>query len=363
MDNPTVWKPDLAQALQRLEAFWQREIIDRPCISVRAPRIPGANISPFRNPRQYNGDLAALKAHWTDPATILRERVEEMSATFFGGEALPAIFQNYGTSGHCNYYGAQPAYGQDTIWFDPVLEDTAPEHFIYRPDRLEQHLRIAQYLVDNARGRYFVGMPDSCGTLDAICHLCGTETVLMDLADDPDQVRRAVEVVNRGWKDSCERFFRISRDMCGGTVHAWMDLWAPGKMMQMQCDLSVMLSPQMYAEVVMPELEEQCAWLDYPVYHFDGAEQIRHLDMILSLPGLRAIQWTHVAGQPAPAEYMDTLRRIQKAGKCLIVMTPAQDLPRLLDGLSAKGLYLHCEAQNEDEARQLVQYTAEHFKQ
>lgn len=362
MIQPTMWKPDLPQALERLGAFWEREILDRPCISIKAPKIPGTNVSPFLNTREYHGDKAALVRHWTDPDTICRERVEEMSQTFFGGEALPAVFQNYGTSGHCNYFGAQPEYGQDTIWFNPILPDTAPEGFRYQPERLTPHLEIAQRLVDEAEGRYFVGMPDSCGTLDAICHLCGTENVLMDLADDPEQVQEAIKIVNAGWKDSCQKFYDISREACGGTVHAWMDLWAPGKLMQMQCDLSVMLSPAMYAQVVMPELEEQCAWLDYPVYHFDGAEQIRHLDMILSLPGLKAIQWTNVAGQPSPVHYLDTLQRIQKAGVGLIVMTPPEDLPKLLDNLSARGLYIHTEAESQQEAERLIAYTAAHFK-
>jgi len=82
-----------------------------------------------------------------------------------------------------------------------------------------------------------------------------------------------------------------------GSVLAWMHLWAPKRLAQMQCDLSVMISPEMFNCFAMPELEELCDFLDYPVYHFDGQEQIRHLDSLLSLKKLRAIQWTPVAGQ------------------------------------------------------------------
>jgi len=82
-----------------------------------------------------------------------------------------------------------------------------------------------------------------------------------------------------------------------GSVLSWMHLWAPKRLAQMQCDLSVMISPEMFNCFAMPELEELCDFLDYPVYHFDGQEQIRHLDSLLSLKKLRAIQWTPVAGQ------------------------------------------------------------------
>lgn len=84
--------------------------------------------------------------------------------------------------------------------------------------------------------------------------------------------------------------------------------------------------------------------------------------MILSLPGLKAIQWTNVAGQPSPVHYLDTLQRIQKAGVGLIVMTPPEDLPKLLDNLSARGLYIHTEAESQQEAERLIAYTAAHFK-
>ena len=68
----------------------------------------------------------------------------------------------------------------------------------------------------------------------------------------------------------------------------------------MQCDMSVMFSKEMYREFIVDELEQQMEWLEYPVYHFDGVEQEQHLDYILGLKKLKAIQWTHVAGQPRP---------------------------------------------------------------
>jgi len=66
-------------------------------------------------------------------------------------------------------------------------------------------------------------------------------------------------------------------------------LFWPRRMGQMQCDLSVMISPEMFNRFAMPELEELCGFLDVPVYHFDGQEPIRRLDSLLSLQNLRAI--------------------------------------------------------------------------
>ena len=123
----------------------------------------------------------------------------------------------------------------------------------------------------------------------------------------------------------------------------------------LQCDLSVMISPQMFEEFVLPELEETAAWLDYSAYHLDGQEQIRHLDMILSVKKINMIQWTPVVGQPCTSEFIPVLKKIQKAGKGLILMPHIWEVEKLLSELSPKGLYLIIrDVESETEAEELI---------
>ncbi|HHY83403.1 MAG TPA: trimethylamine corrinoid protein 2 [Clostridiales bacterium] len=357
------FKPDIDKVRERLYAFWERELIDRACIAVVAPREKGAHISMFHNDRDLTNDPEALRCYWEDPETILNNAISRMERTFFGGDALPMVFQNYGTSGHCRYFGAKPLYGNDTIWFDPVWQSLEDVHNSYTEEALKMELEIAKYLTEHAQGRYFVAMPDNCGTLDAIGHLYGTENVLMDMLTAPEQLKEASRILNEAWIKTSEMFYRISESLNGGGAHAWMHLLAPGRLNHMQCDMSVMFSPHMFEQFVLPELEQQMEWLEYPVYHFDGIEQERHLSMILSLPKLKAIQWTYVAGQPAPSKYLSILKKIQKAGKSLIIMAPPGDIPALLDNLSAKGLYLNTETQTPEEADDIVRYVEKHSKE
>lgn len=355
------FKEDIDKVRERLYAFWEREIIDRVCISVIAPNKTGANISMFRN--DFSGNAQALKDYWEDPQTIYKNNIARLEGTYLGGETLPVIFQNYGPSGHSSYFGAKPVYSNDTIWFNPVwncLEDTGNT---YTEEILRKQLSIAKYLTDNARDDYFVGMPDNCGTMDAICHLYGTENVLMDMITCPELIKKAVDTVNRSWEKTNEMFYNISEKHNSGGVHAWMHLLAPGRLTHMQCDMSVMISEQFYEEFVIPELEQQMQWLDYPVYHFDGIEQLRHLPYLLNLEKLKAIQWTYVAGQPSAAHFIPALKQIQRAGKSLIIMCPACDIPVLLDELSAKGLYIHTEVQTVDQAKEIIAYTYENSRE
>lgn len=351
------FKPDIGRVRERLDAFWAMEMADRALISVVAPREPGAHISQFHNPEDLTGDKEALRRYWEDPQTIRDNNLRRLERTFLGGEALPAIFQNYGTSGHCNYFGAKPVYGNDTIWFDPVLEGLEDIDGAYTQVLLEKHIHIARYLAERSGDDYFVAMPDSTGTIDALGHLYGTENVLLDMLGDAQAVLHAIRVVNEGWRKTNEMFHQITSPVNGGGCHAWMHLLAPGRIQHLQCDMSVMFSPEMYERFVLPELIGQMDWCEYPIYHFDGVEQARHLDMLLSLDKLKGIQWTAVAGQPSAAHHLPLLRRMQKAGKRLIIMAPPEDIKPLLEGLSAKGLYLHCETGTVEEAQDLIRLT------
>ena len=296
------FKEDIEIVKKRLYAFWDREIIDRALVSVIAPKEKGKNISMFHNSRDMTGEPEELRKYWEDPETIYRNNMERLENTFLGGETLPIIFQNYGTSGHCNFYGAVPSYGNDTIWFDPVWDDLTEAENSYTEERLKQHLEITRYLTERAGDSYFIGMPDSSGTLDALGHLYGTENVLMDMLAEPDAVKNAIRILNEGWIRTNEMFYQVTEKLNGGGAHAWMHILAPGRVAHMQCDMSVMFSKDMYREFVVDELKQQMEWLEYPVYHFDGIEQEQHLDYILGLDRLKAIQWTHVAGLSAGSE-------------------------------------------------------------
>lgn len=351
------YKPDIDLVKKRLMGFWNQELIDRVCISVIAPKIKGTCISMFENPNPKNIDKKQLIDYWTNPDVILKNNIKRIENTYLGGETLPIIFLNFGTSGHCNYYGSKPSYGQNTIWFDPVISSLDQLHESYNKDEtLKKHLEVSEFLAKKGKDKFFVSMPDSCGTIDALGHLYGTENLLMDMITDTQGVTNSVDEVNNGWTDSCEQFYKTLYTYTNGSSHAWMHLWAPGRLMQMQCDMSVMFSSEMYKKFVIPELEKQMQWIEYPVYHFDGVEQIQHLPLILNLEKLKAIQWTHVAGQLSAVHYISTLKKIQNAGKSLIIFTPKEDIPELMDNLSHKGLYLHTEASDMQEAKDIINY-------
>jgi hypothetical protein len=122
----------------------------------------------------------------------------------------------------------------------------------------------------------------------------------------------------------------------------------------MQCDLSVMISPPAFDRYIFPEIKNQSKWLEYPLYHFDGMEQRRHLDKLLSIKELKAIQWTCVEGQPPVLEFIPALKKIQEAGKGIVILVKPGEVEPLLEQISAKGLYLVTWVSSKEEADSII---------
>ena len=72
------YKQDWDMAKKRLTAFWDRDILDRCCISVKVPG-QAAQAMP-------QTDAERLR-HWTDPEYIIRRNRAAMEHTYYGGRA------------------------------------------------------------------------------------------------------------------------------------------------------------------------------------------------------------------------------------------------------------------------------------
>lgn len=360
-------KPEWEETKKRLTAFWNGEVIDRCCLSAAAPIKNGTgDVSVFAGNDVTFQDQNEYLNHWTDPGKILKRNLTRMENTYFGGDAFPEILLNFGASGHAAYFGAKPCFGYGTLWFSGLNHEWDGDVLSFDAEGsfYAQQLSVAGYLADECRGRYMIGMPDNAGALDALALLRGSEKLLMDLIDNPDMVKKSVQKIIQVWKDTSQVFYDLTKQCNGGgSFVGWMDVWAPVKQgPHLQCDLSVMISPEQYQEFVIPELLDSMDWLDYPTYHFDGIEQLRHLDMLLALPKLKMIQWTHVAGQPSPVEFIPVFKRIQQAGKNVIIWCPYKDVPAFIDNLSAKGLYIHTFAESVEDSKTLVKYALKESK-
>lgn len=343
------FKNDWERAKERFCAFWQGELVDRCCFAVTAWKDGKAVEYPFPK------EAEACRRHWMDEEYIIQRNENIMRASYYGGESFPAIFVNLGAAGHAGFFKGAKYRFTDSYWSTPSLEDLDALEFDEQSELYQKTLSLAEAFVQAAKGRYFVSMPDSTGNADALAHLYGSGNLLMDMIEEPQAVERALRKIEAVYEKTMLAVFeRVRANNEGGGVVQWLSTWAPGLHAQMQCDLSCMISPQMFERFILPELEAQCALLEYPLYHLDGMEQIRHLDALLSIPRLKAIQWTQVAGQRPATAYLPELRRIQAAGKNLVILVEPEQIRPLMEGLSSKGLFLVARADDQEQAERML---------
>ena len=313
----------------------------RCCIAMVVPKKHGF-VPKTRRPDPNNQE--EMKSYYLDTDWVLERNLEYFENHDFLGEALPCIFPFFGTSGHSVYLGSKVDLQVDTIWQKPAydnLDDIAVDFDKNTNEIFLKQKKLVSELSAEGIGKFLVSMPDNCGSLDALDALYGSEMLLIDLIEQPESVKNALDRIIDVYQDTiADLFDAVRENNFGGSSHSWMHLYSEGKLMQLQCDISVTFSSDMYKDFALHELIRTTEVLDDAIYHLDGREQIRHLDYILSVPKIKMIQWTRVAGQEYTTHFLPVLKRIQDSGRGLVLFPELDEVELLLNELKPQGLMM-----------------------
>ena len=262
------------------------------------------------------------------------------------GAALPAsrfLYGKRGASMTISYYlGGNVTLGDNTVWVKHVAEslDSLKIEFDSENLWLKRGLMLMEKNCSVLKDHCLVAMPDFGDALTCLSLLIGTENLLLSLMDDPGGVKKAIQKFSNLWPKYHRLFWDIYCKYYPGD-HSPL-IWAPGKTYTVQCDFSTMISPQQFKDFVVPELEAQNEYLEYMVWHLDGPDEIKHLDILLDLPFIKAIQWVPGAGQPTARAWIDMLEKIQSKKKSVYCYSYNEgETDFLIDNLCPQGLFVH----------------------
>jgi 5-methyltetrahydrofolate--homocysteine methyltransferase len=183
-------------------------------------------------------------------------------------------------------------------------------------------------------------MTDLGGNLDILASLRGSEKLLLDLTDDPQQVERLVSEITTLW-------LRYYDELEGITIKAgrgnacWGPVWSPSKGYMLQCDFSYMISPRMFKRFIVPDLAACCDHLDYGFYHLDGKGEIPHLDALIGIKRLKGIQWQPGDGQPKADGWLPLIAKIRDSGKRCQIYVTRQGALTVQRELGGQGFLMH----------------------
>lgn len=277
-------------------------------------------------------------------------------------DILPIADTEIGPGSLSLFLGSEPDFRKDTVWAKPCLqtdqfENLPPIKFDPANKWWQVHEKTIQDSLAFGKGKYLLGFPDMYGGIDILGLMRGIETLYLDMIERPEWVVQKTAEIDQALFDVSKLIYDMIKLEDGSSAEIAFRLWSPGKTLHVQCDLSSMISPKMFEQFVVPFLKRQCQWFDYTMFHLDGPDCIKHLDMLLDIEELDAIEWT--AGPKVPQEgdpeWYGMYRKILDAGKSLqVFLIWAEEVVPLLDAIGGKGVYALGLFRNEKEVEQLL---------
>lgn len=342
------YKPDFEESAARIDRWWRHEETDRPVIAVTAPK-DGKKTRDF--------STYSLEDRWCQPELVCEMARCRIENTLYLGEAMPYQIVTLGPNILGAAYGNPVVFAEDTSWQEHSMEDLG--RFAFRSLSLKNQWlkrleKITELALETGRGKYFVSLPDLGGSAEILAHLTGTEALCIAMMDEPELVLECVDKIIKDWQMAYDHFYhRLQRGQRGSLM--WLNAYSKGKTYPLQCDFSAMISGEQYSAFYEEEIRRQCAFLDDSIYHLDGKEALQHLDTLLQIEELNAIQWCPGASAKglSMVDWIPLLQKIVSHGKSLHIQAKPEELPTLLQALPAKGLFLDVYCSNEYVARAL----------
>lgn len=329
--NPQDW-----ERIERDYMAWWTDELDRPMVWLET-----TDVLP---PQKCFDFLANYPMHMTvDEIIALHEPI--ISSTHYYGDAFPMWWMNFGPGIAAGFLGAMVngvTEPSETVWFSPASAvEIQNLHLCFDTENLwwKRVRDLTAAATAHWQGQVAVSMTDLGGNLDILASFRGTDGLLFDVMDQPDQVDRLVRQINRLWLRYFDELDTIIRPSCRGTT-CWGNIWSTGKTYMLQSDFSYMISPAMFERFVVPDLIACCDHLDHGFYHLDGKGEIPHLDLLLSIERLRGIQWIPGDGQPTPDRWLPLLKRIRDGGKLCQIFVDPEGARRVVKNLGGHGFLL-----------------------
>jgi hypothetical protein len=334
-------KPDFARTIERFAAWWLGELIDRPPVTLTV--LP---TRPYQGPVSTH---ATQRARWLDVEFVVDAAIANMERTDYVGDHFPLFWPNVGPEITATLWGCDLSFTETTSWSKPVIHRCEDWQRLLAtpPDFANPYWQTIERMTDYAlqcnEGRYVVGLTDLHGNYDILAALRDPMQLCLDLMDCPELVGQAGRHVANGYVASFERLYAKVAAAGFGTT-TWMAMYHEGRAYAPSSDFWCMVSEQVARDLILPDILVEIAPLERSIFHLDGPTALRHLDLLLDLPQLNALQWVYGAGRGPAVRWVETYQRIRQAHKSLqlIARDPADALA-VLEQIGPAGVWVHVE--------------------
>lgn len=328
--------PDWEKRLARQDAFWQGEIIDRPVVNMSCPREKKLAKPP--PPK----DWASTRERWFDVDYLADCTVARIKNTEYFGDALPHIFPNLGPELFSAFFGSSLEFSETTSWSIPILKDWADAdtlQFSTDNEYWKQLEKMTRILLDAGRNLFYTGISDIHPGGDAVAAFRDPMTFCFDMIEHPEEAKKMLDRVGDVYAWVFDYYYDwLVREK--QAISSWPGMVSTKKWYVPSNDFSCMVSEKVFEEIFLPELIKEIQQLEASIYHLDGPQALRHLDALLAIPELSAIQWIYGTGNGRSSDWMAVYKKCQQAGKGLQLTLGLDEVDFFMENLRPEGLWI-----------------------
>ena len=350
------WKQNLEETKKHYIDWWNHKgIVLNMWEHFQEGVKPHADIP---EPKPYKD----LNQRWFDPAWRAEYLDWYVAHSSLMADMLPVANTQLGPGSLAAILGGVFEGGEDTIWIHPNPNYTDDIVFDPQHPNWLLHKELLKACKAKAQGHYYVGMPDLMEGMDVLAAIKGTDKVLLDTVLQPEVLEHQMQQINDIYFRVFDELYDIIREG-DEMAFCYFSSWAPGKMSKLQSDISTMISVDDYRRFVQPFIREQCQKIDYTLYHLDGVGAMHHLDALLEIKELNAIQWTPGVGEPqgGSPKWYDLYKKILAGGKSIMACwVTLEELRPLLDNIGGDGVHIEMDFHNEQEVEQALRIVEEY---
>lgn len=345
---------------RRFNTWWNGDKTDRPMLHIVARRKKEIEalepVLPATNPMDDRLDVERIVKVFRN---YCRTHV-------FMAEAFPYVDVHLGPGSMATYLGCEPNFTQETIWYTECIHDWDQWGGIsFNPDnywwiRHQEMIKKAHLLSNDD---FLVAIPDIVENIDILSAMRGPQKLCYDLIDEPALVKSCINQIDRLYFKYYDALYNIVKMEDSSCCYIGFCIWGPGKTAKVQSDFSALISPSQFREFVIPSLRNQCRQLDNTLYHLDGPEAIRHLDALMEIDELDALQWSPGDGKPdgCGKEWYPIYEKVRNAGKSMWIKIENGTVKDWIKGVGDivkafgnQSLYFLFPVMEEEDAKRLI---------
>lgn len=310
------YKQNWEQTKQRFGKWWKRSNEEGPVMIVVAKKEDA--------PVVEMAEFATIEEQYLNAEKIVHNYRNYCETHEFLRESFPNLSLDFGPGSIAAYLGGGIEFREDTVWFHSNIQDfySAPplcydENDFWFRKHIELFSKAKQLVGDD----FLLTIPDLMENLDVLASLRGTQELVFDLIDYPEEIGKRVAEVQNVYFKYYDAFFDIVKQADTSSAYTVFQIWGEGKTAKLQCDFSALMSPQQFKEFVVEPLRRQAKKLDNVLYHLDGPDAIKHLDYIMQIDEIDALQWTSGDYNPDGLceQWYEIYDKAYAANKCIWV--------------------------------------------